>query len=210
VYYDFLQRHKRRIITVSSLLLVAFVILVTVELTGRIGKLAVTISAVPRNATVIVNDRQVSSGTHWLTPGNYSVKASREGFEDIKKSIEVTGEKTENVVALSLTPKSEEAKKWADKHQSEYSRNEQYGAVAAAADGKYFADKNPITKKLPFKNPYYTIGYKTQGDAPVTLTIVTPSPRYRFYAIEKIREWGFDPTHFRIEFQGFKNPLEEV
>jgi hypothetical protein len=86
-------------------------------------------------------------------------------------------------------------------------KNESYGAIEASNNGKYFTAKNPITTKLPYNDPYYTIGYTPRTDGGVDLTISTPSPRYRFYAVEKIRELGYDPTDFVIVFKDFKNPL---
>lgn len=208
MYYDFLQRNKRRIVTISSILFVAFFLWVTITLVGRIGKIPVTIAVVPRSATTVVNGQTLSSGVHWLPAGNYTVSARQDGFGSLQKTITVTNDKAKNIISLSLEPQSESAKKWAEKNKQAYADNERFGAMAASADGEYFTMQNPITEKLPFKDPYFTIGYKTEKDSSITITVVTPSPRYRFYAIEKIREWGYEPTEFLIEFQDFKNPLE--
>ncbi len=73
-----------------------------------------------------------------------------------------------------------------------------------------FIKDNPIVTNLPYINPYYSIEYKTAGETSneITLTIRTPSPRYRYEAVKQIRGWGFDPTSFKIEFIDYKNPLE--
>lgn len=208
MYYEFLQHNKRRIIV----LVVAFLVITTIWtimlFVGRAGKLPVVIAVVPSSASVTADGRHVDGGTQWLPPGTYTIRASKDGFETVQKSITVTNDKSQNVVALSLTATSDAAKKWAADHQNDYSNNEQYGAIAANIEGEYFSKQNPITTKLPFTDPYFTIGYTVNSDGKsITLTVATPSPRYRFYAVEKIRELGFDPTDFTIVFKDFHNPL---
>ena len=209
MYYDFIQTHKRKVIVSTVILLAILFIWTVMILVGRIGKLPVTVSIVPSNAAITLNNESISNGTKWITPGNYTVTAKRDGFNDKKQMITVTSEKQDNIVAISLVPKSKQAKEWAQQHQDEYKNNEKYGALQASANGAYFTSQNPITKKLPYTDPYYTVGYTVNQDNSITMTISTQSPRYRFYAVEKIREWGYEPTDFRIQFKDFKNPLEQ-
>lgn len=209
MYYDFIQEHKRKIIGAAIVFMSVIVIWTAFILIGRIGKTPVMISVVPSDAKVLMNDIQVGNGNQWVAAGTYTVTVERDGFSTQKQSVIVTGEKKENIVALSLAPKTNEAKKWMQENLKEYKNNEKYGAIQANMDGQYFTDKNPITRKLPFTDPYYKIGYVVHNDKSITITINTTSPRYRFYAVEKIREWGYEPTDFRIDFKDFKNPLEQ-
>ena len=103
---------------------------------------------------------------------------------------------------------SSDAKKWADDHTTEYRKNEAYGAIEASVNGDYFTERNPITTKLPYVDPYFTLGYISHDNQTISLTIETPSPRYRYFAIEKLRQMGYDPTDFDIIFKDFKNPLD--
>lgn len=208
MYYDFIQTHKRKIVWLVSLLVAILLVWTAVTLTSRIGKVATTFAVVPSDAAVTVDGKKMSSGTHWLNAGKYEVVVQKDGFATKKKTINVTNAKKQNVTAISLNPESEEAKEWAKQHEKDYSKNERYGAIEANAEGQYFSETNPITTELPYKDPYYTIGYMPNSDNSIDLTITTESPRYRFYAIEKIRELGYDPTDFKIIFKDFKNPLE--
>lgn len=210
MYYDFLQTHKKQISIAVAILLGVLFIWTTVSLVGRIGKVPVIVSVVPANATITLGEHSLRNGTAWLTPDTYTLSVSREGFMAQKRSIVVTDSKTENVVAVSLVAQSDDAKKWAEQNEKEYKDNERYGSRQARADGEYFTEKNPITTKLPFTDPYYKIGYEKVGDSDIKLTINTTSPRYRFYALEKVRQWDYDPTYFVIEFKDFKNPLEQL
>ncbi|MEO5950668.1 MAG: hypothetical protein ABIQ04_04425 [Candidatus Saccharimonadales bacterium] len=74
-----------------------------------------------------------------------------------------------------------------------------------------FLTDNPIVSRLPYQDPYYNISYKTDSQTTnqITLTIRTPSPRYRYTAIGKLQSWGYDPTDYKIEFIDYKNPLEK-
>lgn len=208
MYYEFIQTHKRKIITGALVIVAIMIIWTALILIGRIGKIATTLAVVPADATITIDGKKTDSGTQWLPAGKYEMIAQKDGFTTQKKTINVTDAKKENVAAMSLTPESDKAKEWAKEHEKDYSNNERYGAIEANSEGQYFSDTNPITTKLPFKDPYYTIGYTPNNDGSVDLTIATESPRYRFYAVEKIRELGYDPTDFKIIFKDFKNPLE--
>lgn len=209
MYYDFIQRNKRILQIIGVGIFVAIIVWALIAYVTRNGKVAVVVRVVPSNANMVVNNTTTGNGTHYLKPGKYTFIASKDGFEQQKTTTTITSDKEQNVVAISLIPKSEEAQRWANEHQDEYKKNETYGAIQASNDGKYFTDKNPITTKLPFTDPYFTIGYTPNADNSVTLTVSTTSPRYRFYAVEQIRKLGYDPTDFKIVFKDFKNPLGE-
>lgn len=209
MYYEWYQKNRKLMIggiVFIILLLTAWGIWVYVS---RQGKVPVTISAVPRDSSVTINGQPSGSGTTWLTPGKYIIKAQKDGFKSREKSITVTDGKEQNVVALGLTPVSDEAQKWAEKNADAYKDNETYGAVEAQANGQYFQEKNPIVAHLPYDDPYFQITYAANTNNEAVLTITTPSPRYRYFAIQKIRELGYDPSDFEIQFSDFKNPLEK-
>ncbi len=209
MYYDFLQRNKLRIIIVLTMVFILLVIWSVVSFVDRQGKVAVVVRAVPSDVSILFNETPEQNGTRWIKPGDYVVTAKKEGFASITRKVRVSDAKSQNVVALSLQPESDQAKEWAAKNTEQYQQNETFGTIEANANGEYFSKLNPITTKLPFVDPYFKIAYKTNDDQSITLTVATPSPRYRFYAVEKIRELGYDPTDFVIEFKDFKNPLEQ-
>lgn len=175
----------------------------------RQGKLGVTVSIVPSSAQLTINNQPSGKGTLWLAPGVYEFTATLSGFEQRTKTVTVTDKKEQNVVAMSLAPTSDEAKDWAQKHAADYSRNEQYGGIEAREQGAYLRQTYPIITKLPYVDPYYKIAYTTD-DRKLTLTIDTPSPRYRYFAVQKIRELGYNPTDYIIEFKQFQNPLAKT
>lgn len=208
MYYDWIQEHKRLIVITSLLLLGVLIAWGAMTYISRIGKIGVTISTVPSDATVFVNNAPTRGGTIWVVPGKYTIRASKEGFATSEKKVDASAAKEQNVVAMALTPQSDTAKQWASQHQDEYKNNEIYGAIEARENGAAFAAAHPITKTLPYTDPYYQISYLRDGDESIILTVSTDSPRYRYYAVKKLRELGYEPTDFTIKFTDFKNPLE--
>ena len=208
MYYEWIQTHKKTIIISSLIIFVLLLLWGTTTYVTRVGKVGVTISAVPRDASVTIDNKEIGNGTHWVEAGTYTITASKDGFKERTKKVVVSQEKKQNAVALSLTPESDEALKWFETHSNDYKTNEVYGAIEARSNGEYFQLKNPVTRVLPYSDPYYTIAYEANGNN-VTIVISTPSPRYRYFAVEKFRQLGFNPTDFRIEFKDFKTPLVE-
>lgn len=110
-----------------------------------------------------------------------------------------------------------DAKKWLAAHgdlnsleviySKDYSDNRTTGGDLSPA---YAALKKnyPIVDKLPYKNPYYTISYRSQNSHDLRLVVFTSSPRWRYTAVQQLNILGFDPTDYPIEFVDFLNPLE--
>lgn len=72
-------------------------------------------------------------------------------------------------------------------------------------------EKNyPLVGKLPFKDPYFTISYRSLNDKDLRLVIYTPSPRFRYEALRQLRILGFNQADYDIEFVDYSNPLGET
>lgn len=204
---DFFLKYRKQIVITVVVLFAALTIFSIATYTTRSGKVGVTFSIVPGDAKLSVNGQGSGKGTQWLTAGTYTVKVEKDGFETLEKNIIVSDQKARNVAAISLIPESDEAKRWAEKHQAQYKNNEEFGSIEAQENGQYLRSRHPIIDVLPYKDPYYSIAYKLNNDQSITLTIDTPSPRYRYFAVQKIRELGYNPTDYAIEFKQFTNPL---
>lgn len=197
-------------------LVVGFIVLLILILAGyfayisisRSGKVAVTVNAVPADATITFNGTEVSPGTIYLTPGGYEIKATKEGFDDFSNAVQIT--ESDKTVSIPLTPASDEAKKWAEENRSEYLELEAKSGIAAQEQGKDFREKNPIVSLLPYENLLYTIGYRADPADPTGQSIIIEidaSEGYRQQAIYQISQWGYDPTDFKINFRDYQNPF---
>lgn len=210
MYYEWVQKYKKQLAIGSIMLVVLIIVWAGATLVSRIGKLPITIKTVPSDAHITLGDHTVGNGTAWVKPGTYTLTVSKEGFATQSKQVIVTSQKKQNISAIALAATSDVAKAWAEKHNTDYLAIQEYGAIEANTYGTYIAVKHPITKVLPFNDPYYQITYTIGKDDSISLTIATPSPRYRYFAIQKIRDLGYNPTDYIITFKDFHNPLEDV
>lgn len=195
-------------ILAAALLIVIIAILVAVTLISRIGKTAFEVYILPGDARITINGANAANGTNYLKNGTYTVEVRRDGFESAKQTITVTDDAETNYIALALNPTSESANKYVKDHAKEYSEFEGFVGTKQSAEGKKFSEQNPLTKSLPYFDPYYTIGYKEPAETGLVITIHTPSPRYRYAALQKIRDLGYDPVNYRFQFIQYTNPLE--
>lgn len=208
MFLEVINRYKKVALLLIILLAVGGAAYSAYIYQSRIGKVAVPVYAVPTDMNIdIAGYGNTQPGTVYLKPGAYRVKASREGFAESQFNL-IVREDNNPTIDLALLPESEDAKKIAQENRTLYGENESRGGKLANDSGEAFKELNPIVSLLPFKDPYYSIGYKSPDNKTIKITITTPSPLYRYYATEKIRNWGYDPTDFEIIYNDFKNPLE--
>lgn len=173
----------------------------------RAGKIAVPVEIVPRDAQVKLDKKTITSrGTAWIAPGEYTATIERDGFTTQTRTIRVS-ENAVPYIYIALAGQTDEAKKWQASHQSDYQRLELLTIQKSREYNTRFKSNNPIVNILPIKDPYYTIDYRNHDDTTVELIIYGTSPRYRKSAIEFLRSKGYDPTDYRVSYEGFTNPL---
>jgi len=177
--------------------------------TTRAGKEPVEVYAVPSDTTITANGQPISRGTAYLLPGTYTIEAKRGGFADYKDTITVT-ESNKQVIDIALEGVSESALQWVKDNQKLYLEREGRGGTRAQEKGELFTQANPITSKLPYRNILYTIGYKLDPSDPNEMSItleIDAGPGYRQGALQKIRDLGYDPTDFKINFKNYESPF---
>jgi hypothetical protein len=173
------------------------------------GTIAVTVAVAPSDATISVDGKTVGPGTINLKPGKkYAVKASKDGFLAYNGSQYI--DSSSSSITVALQPASDEAQKWVEDNQQQYTDVEAQAGARENTAGQEFSDKNPITDNLPIDNLIYTIGYKRDNSDPsgdsIILTI-DAAQGYRNGAIQAIRDLGYDPSKFKIEFYNYTNPF---
>lgn len=208
--YDFIKSHKK-IFVLFILTLSALFVLLIYTVATTINKEKVRIYVIPNDANIVLNGRTVRPGTSYLDTGTYSYTIEKDGFKKFEDSISV-GISNSNVIDVALVPESTEALEWTKDNASKYSGYEARAGIQAAEDGQKFTEVNPITKHLPIRNLVYAIGYRSDtGDSSGNsiILIIDASSIYRKAAIDKIRDMGYDPTNFKIEFKDYRNPFDE-
>lgn len=199
---------RKIVVALLAILFIATVIYFSVISIDRNGKTALSLSAFPDDMTILIDGESVEIGTLYLVPGTYQLEATRQGYDSYKKTI-VLGEE-EQTMAIILSPNSEEAFEYGRKNEAAYLKVQAEGEVAAAEAGKRFSELNPITKDLPYKTFFYSVGYRMDQADPSGNSIIIEidaGEAYRQAALYRIRELGYDPTDFTINFRGYENPF---
>lgn len=176
---------------------------------SRAGKEAVNVYVIPSDSTVTVNGQPISPGTAYLRAGTYTIEASRGGFSRYKEEITILPNNKKDI-DIALYGVSDKAKEWEKKNEKLYLEREGRGGKRATAYGEAFQNVNPITKDLPYKNIIFSIGYHLDPEDPTNQSIILDidaGPGYRNGALQKIRDLGYDPSDFRINFKNFTNPF---
>lgn len=202
---ELFQEYKKIIALFAVLftgLLVGYGIFVSID---RAGKIEYTIRSVPHDVTITLNGTRVKPGKLYLAPGRYTITATKEGFTTYNQSTYLTST-LEPEINIPLTAVSEEAKQWAREHKDDYERINKYIADKTNIDKNQLKLNNSITEKLPFTNMLYTIDYAPDPDDPegdAIMLNITSLPGKRLSALYIIRQLGYDPTDYRINFTNF-------
>jgi hypothetical protein len=203
-----LSKNTRLSLVIIALIVVAGLGYWIYGAVSRSGKIAVSVTAVPGDAVITANDTRILPGTAYLKPGEYTFKASKTGFESYSSTKHIDQNNT--TVNISLAPISDDAKKWAADNEQSYFDLEGEAGTQAEREGEAFREKNPIVDLLPTSTLIYTIGYRNDNSDPsgnsIILT-VDAAPGYRNGAVQAIKDMGYDPTQFKIEFKGYTNPF---
>lgn len=199
----------RRIVAILfvGILLIAVLYLSIINI-DRIGKTPIALSAFPEDATILIDGNNVKTGTLYLAPGTYQLEAKKQGYDSYTKKVVL--EEDKQTIAVILSPNSEEAFEYGRKNEAAYLKVQAQGEVAAAEAGKRFSELNPITKDLPYKTFFYSIGYRMDQTDPSGNSIIIEidaNEAYRQTALNRIRELGYDPTDFTINFRNYENPF---
>lgn len=210
VIIDLIVQYRKRIAFFIVIISVLGISILGYLAVTRAGKMAVDVHVVPSDAKVTIDGKKAflftNTGTTYVKPGEYTVIVEKTGYE--KYETKLTFDDTRNMIVRSLAPISDEAKEWAKQHEADYQQNERYGGDVARQNGQHFFKNNPLARQLPIQDPYYQIGYITGEDNQATITINTPSPRYRYFAVKRLESLGYSAADYEVVFKDYKNPLE--
>ena len=189
-----LSNKQKNIMYFLAVFLLCVVCYFSVISFSRIGTYQLTVATIPTSELIMINGVVVSKNTY-LKPGIYDIEVKNGGFFTYKQTITIS--EVDKVISNLLVPESETAKKWVSNNTNLYA--EGYDNTNA---------NNPILNSLPYKNLIFSIDTEEPvvPNKPLTLNIVTMSG-YKNAPIEKIRNFGYDPTNYSYTFNS-TNPFE--
>ena len=189
------------------LIMVGYVIYTQVN---NSGKQRVAVAVAPASALVEVDGKVIKDKDVLLTLGKHSYRVSYNGFRTATGEIVVRDDGVTTPIVAGLIPETSDAKKLYEEIRGEYTAVEAVAGISAEENGALFAEKNPLTRQLPYTNMLFSIGYRLDpadptGDS-IIITIDAP-PVYRTEAVTQITNWGYNPVDYKINFINESNPF---
>lgn len=194
---------RNRVIVLITLIFLVVFILILVPSLNKKGKVRVELVLAPPVAEITVDGVIQKKQTLYLAPGSHTFKARLDEFEENTQVVNIQQPTT---VRLLLTPQTAKAKELADKYEEIYSEAEAAAGEEASNAGSDFIQKNPIATKLPRIRDYYRIDYANKSGKFV-VQITANNSLGRRVALEQIKDWGYDPADYIIEFPNLINPF---
>lgn len=209
--YSYNKKIKIIAITFIVIVLVICVIYFIIQ-TVHNTTASVKIYVVPDTSLIKIDGKEYQSGqTVNLSMGTYQITATCDNFYNYSQELKVEETNKNITVSVLMNASNNDGKKWLENHKNEVREAEGRAGTLAIQDGEKFSNKFPITKKLPYKQGVvYTIGYKNDpNDENNIIITITSSTRFWETALQKIRELGYNPGDFDIEFNNYENPFHE-
>ena len=200
------ESQKKYIILALSILCAAMLLLIISTVIGRAGKTAVSFVVSPDETQIEFNNQKITgSRTVYLKPGEYSFKATRDGFRENTIQTTVRDKPIRIVFALAPTGKVSKSEK-----STNASKIDKITTEALEKEQTKLAEANPVIKKLPIKNFIYSIGYRADSSKENSIIVEIDAPKgYKNAAVNEIRKAGFDPSKLNINFRDYANPFTE-
>ena len=200
------ESQKKYIILALSILCAAMLFLTIITVIGRVGKTAVSFVVSPDETQIEFNNQKITgSRTVYLKPGEYSFKATRDGFRE--NTIQTTIKDKPIRIVFALTPTGKVSK---SEKSTNASKIDKITTEALEKEQTKLAEANPVIKKLPIKNFIYSIGYRADSSKENGIIVEIDAPKgYKNAAINEIRKAGFDPSKLNINFRDYANPFTE-
>ena len=200
------ESQKKYIILALSILCAAMLLLIVSTVIGRAGKTAVSFVVSPDEVQIEFNDQKITgSKTVYLKPGEYSFKATRDGFRE--NTIQTTVKDKPVRVVFTLIPTGNVSK---SEKSTNASKIDKITTEALEKEQTKLAEANPVIKKLPIKNFIYSIGYRADSSKENSIIVEIDAPKgYKNAAVNEIKRAGFDPSKLNINFRDYANPFTE-
>lgn len=169
-----------------------------------IPKAYIQISVAPEKVTIKLNSssRSVTNGDKIrVTPGDYKVVVSADGFASYSKDISLKNNQTAELL-VALTPQTDSAKQLLLNDKSQAVMQRFYGEQESVASDKILKDY-PIVSILPIQARLYSIAACQSQKYPndntkIALCITESQPDLDSYVLKDISSRGYDPNNYEI------------
>lgn len=199
---------RKFLFIVAGISVLAYIAVATLSFIDKRDLSKIQLASYPSDATVSINGSPATTQRDfYLEPGTYTAVFSREGFstETVRIDTSIDGDYP---ILASLTAESEGAIAWEEDNISDREQFENLSSTILNSRGDDMREKYPIIQHLPEQNNLYSIGYITNDDQTITVTIHAPDV-YVPYAINNIKQWDIDPVDYDIDFVNQRNIFDD-
>lgn len=183
----YIERRKKILKILIPLFAVALIGVIIYSISTiiyRAGKYEVKVVFAPYAASVKLGDKKISNNaTHYIAPGKYHVTVEYKDFITFEEDVEVNSD-TKTIYG-ALTPVNDDGETYMNQHMVEFGRIQDIFISQEGSSGDKAYERWPILRKLPVKEPLYTIGYGMPAQDEVVITLKV-SAIYRATAIDKL------------------------
>lgn len=202
---------KQLVLSVSLIVINILAAWLINVLYNQIYSSQVTFVTAPSDLSVSINGvkKDIKPNTAIrLKPGEYNLVAQKNNFDKYSGKISV-GEKKQEFIPVQLTPSTPIGEKELSSEENQSSIQDIYSLKYTANEESY--KDIAILKRLPVKSLLFSIYSKisqsAQAGDPLTIEVNAPYG-YREAAITLIKNWGYDPSVYNIQFTGdYNNPF---
>lgn len=212
---EVLMDKRIRLLIIIVVLLIAGFIAWEISLSvSRRGLDKVTVQALPDDSKISMDGQSITNGTHYITPGVHTFKATRQYFDPDTEKINTADYKNGDTLYLLPAASSQQALDWLSKHPDvQQARESAAGTVAEKLQEKLLAEY-PIIKQLPTFNSHYKIDYSTDGGKlsfQITLYPIINGPndygqyksqlqQYKDEALQFLKDNHINPSNYFISY----------
>ncbi len=187
--------NRRNIITATILIILVLVgSYFTAMFIYQNGKSVINISSSMPNTKITIDGKAINTGNIYIKPGQYLISATKDGYYEYRKTIEVNQITTN--LAIALTQKPDSTINVSELSSDEYIK----------LQGDY-----PVIDNLPYEDVLYTINYTVFGSKvngyKIEFTIDSQNATGRRQAIKQLSNLVNNPLDYKINFLNFTSEV---
>jgi len=204
---NFIRDNRRAVLAIGLIVMVVLAFSGFDFVKNQISPANVELIGAPKGTKFKIKNKIYSEGKITLDPGTYKIKAFRDDFYSLSQEVKVT--KDFKVVTFALQPRNKDGESVVGGSYDVYRDVEKKGGEEVVAESERLRLNNPIISVLPYEGILYNITYRLEErySSKVVVTIDAKTSEDRAFALQRIRDWGYNPVDYKIEFTNFVNPL---
>lgn len=208
-----LRKYRKPILAVIAIFIMGLISYNIAILISRIGKIPVTVMYAPFDSTVMINGKIYNNNkTHYLSPGNYHIEASREHFQTMTMDYNLEQNSEEIFFVGGLLPEDDEGVAIAKARNNEFLSVENFGSAEATKSANNLFEIAPIAQYLPINFKTYSVSYNydDQGEFFVEL-VLKQGLNSASSAIATLYNLSqeISPASYRVIVRDYEDPFGE-